>query len=372
MSTNARNSPQVGAPTSLRIVHVANARVRGGLMRVVESLARAQALLHEVIVWSPLWPEVSPQPPLLHWDFLDLRGNAHLLQHLRWLTRLAAVRPDVVILHAGSPGELAMAAALAASRWPVIVVEHSPQFYPLKSAWRARAFASCRLRATRWVSVSASGARALEREWQLESGRIGVIHNGVDVPSDRPPDSDLDREPFRSGATVLSAGLPTTDKGLGTFIAVAEALSRSRPDIRWVWVGGTERGRMEAVELLPWSATLGWMLRRSRLVLLPSRAEGLPLLLLEAMACSRSVVASRIGGIPEVIVDGANGALVAADDTAGWISVVARLLDDPLACAEMGRRGERTWSERFTVEAMTSRWEEAINLAISIHATSRR
>jgi glycosyltransferase involved in cell wall biosynthesis len=99
-------------------------------------------------------------------------------------------------------------------------------------------------------------------------------------------------------------------------------------------------------------------------VLVPSRAEGLPLVLLEAWSMGRPVVASRVGGIPEAVEDGRNGVLLEAGDLPAWVATVRRLLADAPARHALGEAGRHTWQDRFTVEAMASRFEQVMAAAL--------
>jgi glycosyltransferase involved in cell wall biosynthesis len=75
------------------------------------------------------------------------------------------------------------------------------------------------------------------------------------------------------------------------------------------------------------------------LLVVPSRSEGMGRIVLEASARSRPVVASRVGGISELIEDGRTGLLVAPEDADALAAAIIRLLEDPSTAAELGRRG---------------------------------
>jgi glycosyltransferase involved in cell wall biosynthesis len=92
------------------------------------------------------------------------------------------------------------------------------------------------------------------------------------------------------------------------------------------------------------------LVRRARAVLVPSRwYEGQPRTILEAYAAGVPVIASRVGGLPEVVEDGTSGFLVGARDRAGWIEAVDRLRDDAEA-ARLGAGAYAAWKARFTPE----------------------
>jgi glycosyltransferase involved in cell wall biosynthesis len=99
----------------------------------------------------------------------------------------------------------------------------------------------------------------------------------------------------------------------------------------------------------------------------PSRCyEAQPRAILEAFAAGVPVIASRIGGLPELVEHGVNGLLVDVDDKRGWQEAVEHLMDD----SESERLGEgayRTWQERFTPEIALRNLENAYAEAIAAH-----
>lgn len=94
---------------------------------------------------------------------------------------------------------------------------------------------------------------------------------------------------------------------------------------------------------------------------LPSLNEGLPMTILEAMAASRPVVATRVGAIPSVIKDGENGLLVDPRDTDGLRNAIASLLADPNLCRRMGERAHDWVSANYTSDAMALKYREMYN-----------
>ena len=101
--------------------------------------------------------------------------------------------------------------------------------------------------------------------------------------------------------------------------------------------------------------------------MLPSRYEGFPLVLLEAMAAEVAVVATRIAGVDELVVDGQNGYLVEAGDSAALGAAIASLLADPDRRKELATRGHELVLQRHGAEATTARvtrvYEELLSRA---------
>ena len=335
-----------------RIVHISLASERGGLLGVVEALATAQARRHVVAVVSPLRPRVPEHVP---WMELALPGNRYVAAHWRLWRLVRRWGADIAVVHAGSPGEGALAAALLSLRLPTVVVEHLAEYFPLHRRGLEWAYAALKGRAMRWLAVSAAGAAHLERTWRLRAGAVGTVYCGVDAPL---------VEPRPMPAAVVGFGRPGPRKGFDVFTAVANALAPEQPALAWRWVGGETAARQGAVELAPWQVGIGAHLASAALVLVPSRAEGLPLVLLEAWSMGRPVVASRVGGIPEAVEDGRNGVLLEPGNLPAWVATVRRLLADAPARHALGEAGRHAWQDRFTVEAMASRFEQVMAAAL--------
>lgn len=101
-------------------------------------------------------------------------------------------------------------------------------------------------------------------------------------------------------------------------------------------------GLQDSVHLMGWqgSAVVRSEIERSRALILPSFAEGLPIVVLEALALGRPVISSRINGIPEVVVPGRNGWLGTPADVAELVAILAQACEaDPAQLAQMGRHG---------------------------------
>jgi glycosyltransferase involved in cell wall biosynthesis len=181
-----------------------------------------------------------------------------------------------------------------------------------------------------------------------------VTYNGLDL-------EDFSRLPTRRSrtASVLFVGGLEPRKGLEYLVLAMEQVVHEIPDARLVAVaktgfGGTDdwhffeqlagrAGLMDNVdfqESVSQETLLGFYSDCDILVL-PSRTEGWGLSLMEAMACKKPVVASRVGGIPELVRDGTDGLLVGAGDVAGLSQAILRLLKDPDLRERMGVAGKK-------------------------------
>ena len=118
------------------------------------------------------------------------------------------------------------------------------------------------------------------------------------------------------------------------------------------------------VQLLGDLADVRFALEALDVFVLPSRTEGMSNALLEAMAMGLPVVATAVGGTPEVIGDGQTGLLVATDDPSAIAAAITRLLDDPATAARLGAAARQTVEEKFGAKSMV-RQLEAVYAAVA-------
>lgn len=191
--------------------------------------------------------------------------------------------------------------------------------------------------------------------------RVRTLHNGIDTRR------FAYRGPCPDGPAVLVARL-CPEKDVPTLLdAVALAVSR-RPDFRLQIAGDgiclpELRRRAAELNLDGHVAFLGMvddvpaLLAGARLLVLSSISEGVSLTLLEAMACGLPVIATRVGGTPEVVADGATGLLVPPRDPSALAAALLELYADVGRCRRLGEVGRRRVEESFDVRRMVARYE---------------
>jgi glycosyltransferase involved in cell wall biosynthesis len=103
---------------------------------------------------------------------------------------------------------------------------------------------------------------------------------------------------------------------------------------------------------------------------LPSLNEGLPMTILEAMAASRPVIATRVGAVPGVIKDGETGLLVEPGDIHGLRSAIARLLSQPDVCSRIGAAGHNWVSHNYTSDVMALKYRQMYDDVLGTPAIS--
>ncbi len=312
--------------------------------------------------------------------------------HMRTLQRLIAkLKPDVVHTHSSKAGALGR---LAASRAGCRALVHTPHtfaflFDNMFSAPKRRVFRwiETRLakRTTRMIAVSAGERDTMVNAHVIPAERVRVVPNGVEpggwqtAEAYAPSELGLDA----SAQIVLVVGLLNSAKGQDLAIrALAAEPLAARPRVQLVLAGhGEDLPALQAlanelkltdrVHFLGWRDDIPRLMASSDVVLLPSRWEGMPYVVLEAMAAGKPVVATRVDGARDLIESGETGYLVPVGDVPGLSNALARVLDGGLgALAEVGARAQARVAAGYTIDHMVAAtrqvYEEAREAAHAI------
>lgn len=268
------------------------------------------------------------------------------------LARLASSR-RIDILHAHLfPAAIAAAAAHRFCGVPMISTEHS--------VWnRRRQIGALRVldalvyrQARRILCVSGSVRASLLKWLPAMRGTVHVLHNAVAV---RP----LTTRSIVRFDLILVGNLDRAAKGVDVLL---QALARCTHANLRVGIAGGGRllpelralrdrlGLPQTVEFLGAVSNVPELLAASRALVLPSRWEGLPMAMLEAMERGLPVVATAVGGIPELVESGVNGILVPPDEPTKLAAAIDRVLGDPVWAAGLGRASRRLACDRFSLD----------------------
>jgi starch synthase len=297
----------------------------------------------------------APVPVLARRD-LDLQPlRAQLLQSL-WVRRLLAGRAqDYDVVHVYTQSTALLSASQLATRPTVVSTDgtgtqnayHLPYRAPTRHTasqvrvarrFEDRVYAA----ATIVVAQSEWAAESLRTTYGVEADRVRVIPFGVPMPPPVPraePDG-LPQVTF-VGKSLERKG------GLRLLHAFREHL-RGRCELNLVTLEEVppEPGLRVHNDITPGDPRLVQLLATSAVFAFPSDMDNSPYSVLEAMVAGLPVVSTRVGGIPEMVLDGETGLLV-GDDDEELAGAITRLLDDPAMRAEMGRAGRRRAEERF-------------------------
>lgn len=293
------------------------------------------------------------------------------------LSGVLSGRWDVVHAHAyGYFPTLAAAVNKLLDRSALVITPHSDPGRPTpeKRAFdRVVPMATLR-RANRVIALTESERRYLE-SLGVEPGRIAVIPNGVDMVEFG---SMCPRPPDRGPVTILFAGRCYPDqKGLEVLMH-AMALLHGETEIQLRIVGedwgghAVVRSLAESLELGSQVTLVGKLDRpslleeflRADVFVLPSLFDSFPIAVLEAMAAALPVVATRVGGVPDVIEDGRTGILVAPGDPNGLAHALRRLAHEPETRRTMGQKGQDR-ARSFSWDEILTRIQEVYRAAIA-------
>jgi glycosyltransferase involved in cell wall biosynthesis len=223
----------------------------------------------------------------------------------------------------------------------------------------------------RVVCVSDAQAKRV-RAAGVRGDRIRVIRNAArPVAFGRPVKGEsnpLHKLTGSEGPMVVAAGRLSPEKGFRVLVEAAARLRRSHPDVRVVIFGdGPERLRLErrvrdlgladVVRLPGFCEELQSYLPWADVVALPSFTEGLPNVALEACAAGVPVVATAVGGTPEVVVDGQTGYLVPARDSKGLADRIGTLLGNVGRARAFGAAARRRMRDRFSFAAQARAYQ---------------
>ena len=209
-------------------------------------------------------------------------------------------------------------------------------------------------------------SRAVARRFPWAPTKVRLVPNGIDVKRFAPrPPSDPLRASLGippSAPVLLSIGRHVPEKGYRHLVDAAALVERSRPGVHWVLVGDGElRSELEArarrlgleprVHFTGWRDDVADVLALCDVFVLPSESEGFGRVLVEAMAMGRAIVATAVGGVPDVVLAGETGLLVEAADPVALADAVRALLDDPARAARLGAAGRARAESTFSLGA---------------------
>jgi glycosyltransferase involved in cell wall biosynthesis len=299
--------------------------------------------------------------------FIGVRAAWQIRAAVRTLrSLLAEQRPQIVqtfLFHANVVGSLALRGSSAPRLIHGIRVADP-------SWWRQAVERRSTMRANKVVCVSRSVADYCAARLRVPSDKLVVIPNGIAAEAYRDlPPADLRQFGVPPGRhAIVFVGRLHPQKGLDWLFSLAPRLFEQLPDHDLLLVGdGPERGQLEAnvrarglqprVHWAGWSPLVPQILAASELLVLPSRWEGMPNVLLEAMAAGLPIVSTRAQGVEELLGPLADEQCVDFGDTEAFLDRMRRLAENRQAAVETGRRNRERVAQYFSRAAMLQAYE---------------
>jgi glycosyltransferase involved in cell wall biosynthesis len=345
----------------MRILHVCSVSTFGGGERHLADLSLALVDLgHDVyaavVPDSPLWTELSFLPE--ERTFALSRRN--YLKNLRSLAGFVRANEiEIVHAHAARDYHLAALAVRLASPARLVLTRHA--LFPLRPINKPLLSGVGRV-----IAVSQAVAESLKENGVIESSKITVVHNGIDVERFASAEAA-----GRGGDVVVgTVGHLAPIKGHDVFVRAATLVAARRRGVRFVVIGEdksaeksyrrsledlvAELGVSEIVTMPGWQDEMPAALSSLTVFVSAARSEPFGLAIVEAMAAGLPVVAAASEGAREIIEDGFSGKLVPVDDAGALAQAIDDLLDNSLERSRLGHNAQLVARERFSLARMAN------------------
>jgi glycosyltransferase involved in cell wall biosynthesis len=302
-------------------------------------------------------------------QLFPLRGSLAQANTAFQITRMAMMirSENVKVVHAHDFYSNVIGVAAASLAGARSIASRRDLAHWLGGTQRKMLRVACRM-ADAVIANAAAVAEQTERDLAVAPDKMHIVPNGIDV-------AHFDLQAFKTPEPLLPAGevsLPRIgmvgsmhlpDKGHAELLEAAAILKARGVRAQYLFVSdGGLRPELEAkaqalgladdVVFLGRRTDVPSVLVRCDVIAHPSWSEGFPNAVLEAMCAARPVVATRVGGIPEVLTDGVHGLLVEPQRPAELASAIEKILANPLAGHVMGLRGRQHVEREYSLDKM--------------------
>jgi len=347
---------------NIHILHIETGRhLYGGALQVFYLMkGLAEAGCRNTIV-CPCGSDIAKADvPATQVCAVPVKGELDALFMLRLLRIISTVRPNLVHVHSRRGADIWGAVAAWCTNTPVIITRRvdNPES-PAIARLKYRSY-------SRVVAISEGIRRVLLSEG-VPAEKIECIPSAVDAvrfiaPCDRQWFlREFDLKPTHRTIGMIAQFIHR--KGHRFLVAAAPKIMARCPEARFLLFGKgpleeeirqqcSRTGVADRVIFAGFRDDLARILPCLDMVVHPATLEGLGVSLLQAAAAGIPIIASRVGGIPEVVKDGYSGILIDPEDTVEFVNSVTRLLSEPELARLFGERGRRVVIEGFSIDAM--------------------
>lgn len=360
-----------------RVMHVTASTMVGGTERMLATMLPRfdpNRIVSRLVSYTP---ENAPTPvwreaglDLVH---LGLARKLSLGGARRMAAQIRAWKPDLVMTYGLRANLMTRVASWLAPVRAMVTGQRGIE------DWKRRSEVWLESWSSPWVDLYIGNSQAccdmLARRERIPARKLLTIPNGLDF---RPPD-DLAAQAEalraehalpRDRTLVGAVGRLLPVKGHEHLIRAVRAIRERHSEVYVILVGQDHRdgalqalaeaeGVAEHIRFAGYSNQIAAWLSLFDCFVLPSLSEGMPVAALEAMFMEKPVVATAVGGTPEVVLDGRTGRLVPAEDPSALARAVIAMLDDPEEARRMAAAGRARAESEFRVETMIQRYESA-------------
>lgn len=376
-------TPKIFNNRPVRIMQITYGLSYGGLEQVILNLYQFldKSRFHVSVCCMTHEGHVAQELEKLGCKIEYCNGSSTMSRYAKFLkmaTILKRNKIDIVHTH-NTPAYLDGLVAAKLANIPIIVHTDHCRFYPDKKRYMlAERFAS--LVTDRIVAVSAHTKRDLQQWEHIPAGKIAVILNGI------PPLNRLEPEHVqrlraslgirRTETVIGSVGRLEHQKGYDLLIQAAAIMTANQCPAKFVIVGeGSRRNELQQlaeqfhlddrVILTGGKINGADYIQMFDIFALTSNFEGMPIVLLEAMAAKKPIVATDVGGVPEMIDSGMNGYLIDKRDPKIFAHYCQQLIDNPAWMKTFGEHSLQKYRDQFSVEQMISNYTRLYDSCLS-------
>jgi glycosyltransferase involved in cell wall biosynthesis len=355
------STAQPGTNRPLRVVAYTDAAGIGGAeisLGHLVATASDRIQLSVVGVSQTVVEAIANRRPQADRFVLPPHGIKSFAAHLHTLSQL---QPDIVHANLCTPWACAtgLTAALMLPHTRVVRVDQLPlRTTDAIALWRTRAIS---LRVDAHVAVGKASAQRMEDFYALGRDSVLSIPNGVPDSGEPVPLSVRAKDQLVVVGSVGRLDLMKAHELLLQAIAPIEGVEvvilgegEQRPNLEKL---ASDLGISDRVSLPGWVEDPRLYLSGFDIFALPSRSEGFPLAIVEAMLAARPVIATRVGSVPEAVRHGETGLLIDKNDVNGLTQAILQLRDDFTLRSQLGQRAREVAIAHFTVESMTKSYE---------------
>ncbi|HED39365.1 MAG TPA: TIGR03088 family PEP-CTERM/XrtA system glycosyltransferase [Chromatiales bacterium] len=310
-------------------------------------------------------------PDVMIYD-LKKKDGKDIGAYFRLYTLIRKLRPNIVHTRNIPTIDMLLPARLA-SRCQLIHSEHGLDINELDGRHHKYNLLrkSSRLIVDQYISMSHDLAEWLNQEIGIPRNKISIIYNGVDTNhfspgKDRTPELPIDflpKDHFVIGTIGRLEPVKDQITLVKAFIHILQARPKLRATVRLIIGGdGSLKKQIESMLAEAGVSELAWLpgfysdtaalYRICSIFALPSKREGISNTILEAMASGLPVVATNVGGTPEIVTDGTTGKLVSANNPAEMAEAILCYIDDPALRHQHARQARQSAEEKYSLNAM--------------------
>ena len=304
----------------------------------------------------------------------------HDIKHLSELKKIIKEKEiDLLHIHVWNPASCRYAfLAGSKTKTPIITTEHDPfKLSLIKNLFKKYTLSKI----SKIITISENNKKLLEELYPEHKDKLVMIHNGIDTTwwkSQLIRFTEKDRKKIKEetffakeNTLIISCIAELHErKGQKYLINAIPEIVKEYPNLKFVFIGeGKERENLEKlvkklkiekhVTFTGKQKDIPQLLKASDIFALPSRREAFGLVNLEAMLIPLPIIASKVGGIPEIVKDGQTGILVEAENSEEFTKALKKLISSPESRNKMAIAGHKRILENFDAKIMAKNYEKA-------------